>query len=71
MYFSFRFALKKTDYNAVLSTRLSVAYLTVNAAVYSNCFSADCDIRPEWPKCNLCRLRNFSSEPSELMILKD
>ena len=30
-----------------------------------------CDIRPEWPKCNLCRLRNFSSEPSELMILKD
>ena len=23
------------------------------------------------PKCNLCRFRNFSSEPSELMILKD
>ena len=30
-----------------------------------------CDIRPEWPKCNLCRLRIFSSKPSELVILKD
>ena len=31
----------------------------------------ECDIRPEWPKCNLCRLRIFSSRPSELMISKD
>ena len=30
-----------------------------------------CDIRPEWPKCSLCRIRDFSSEPSELMVLKD
>ena len=30
-----------------------------------------CDIRPEWPKCNLCRIRDFSSKPSELMVLKD
>ena len=28
-----------------------------------------CDIRPEWPKCNYCRLRIFSSEPSELVIV--
>ena len=27
-----------------------------------------CDIRPEWPKCNLCRIRNFSSEPSGLVV---
>ena len=31
----------------------------------------DCDIRPEWPKCNLCGFRSFGSEPSELMILRD
>ena len=30
-----------------------------------------CDIRPEWPKCNLCRIRILSSKPSELMISKD
>ena len=30
-----------------------------------------CDIRPEWKKCNLFRFRIFSSEPSELVILKD
>ena len=28
-----------------------------------------CDIRPEWPKCNLCRLRVFSSEPSGLVVI--
>ena len=27
-----------------------------------------CDIRPEWPKCSLCRIRYFSSKPSELAI---
>ena len=30
-----------------------------------------CDIRPEWPKCNLCRIRILSSKPSELMISRD
>ena len=27
-----------------------------------------CDIRPEWPKCSLCRIQDFSSEPSGLAI---
>ena len=30
-----------------------------------------CDIRPEWPKCNLCRIRNFSSKPSGLVVFKN
>ena len=30
-----------------------------------------CDIRPECEKCNLCGIRNFSCEPSELVILRD
>ena len=30
-----------------------------------------CDIRPEWPKCNLCRIRIFSSEPSGSVIIKN
>ena len=29
-----------------------------------------CDIRPEWPKCNLCRIRNFGSRPSGLVVFK-
>ena len=31
--------------------------------------NSKCDIRPEWPKCNLCRLRVFSSEPSGLVVI--
>ena len=31
--------------------------------------SMSCDIRPEWPKCNLCRIRIFSSEPSGLVVI--
>ena len=27
-----------------------------------------CDIRTEWPKCSLCRIQDFSSEPSGLAI---
>ena len=30
-----------------------------------------CDIRPECEKCNLCRIRIFSSEPSGLVIIKN
>ena len=30
-----------------------------------------CDIRPEWPKCNLCRLRIFSSKPSGFVVIKN
>ena len=30
-----------------------------------------CDIRPECEKCNLYRIRIFSSEPSGLMIIKN
>ena len=33
--------------------------------------SVDCDIRPECEKCNLCRIRIFSSEPSGLVIIKN
>ena len=30
-----------------------------------------CDIRPECEKCNLCRIRNFSSKPSGLVVFKN
>ena len=30
-----------------------------------------CGIRPEWPKCNLCRLRIFSSKPSGFVVIKN
>ena len=30
-----------------------------------------CDIRPEYEKCNLCRIRNFSSKPSGLVVFKN
>ena len=30
-----------------------------------------CDIRPEWIKMQIQDIRNFSSEPSELAILKE
>ena len=30
-----------------------------------------CDIRPEWIKMQIQHIRNFSSEPSELAILKE
>ena len=30
-----------------------------------------CDIQPEWIKMQIQRIRNFSSEPSELAILKE
>ena len=31
----------------------------------------NCDIRPECQKCNLCRIRNFSSKPSGLVVFKN
>ena len=34
-------------------------------------FSSICDIRPEWIKMQIQHIRIFSSEPSELAILKE
>ena len=35
------------------------------------CCIVVCDIRPEWIKMQIQHIRNFSSEPSELAILKE
>ena len=34
-------------------------------------YRSQCGIRPEWPKCNLCRLRIFSSKPSGFVVIKN
>ena len=65
-------ALKRTYFRSKFTTssllRISKSFIGIEKRIELKCI---CDIRPEWPKCNLCRLRIFSSKPSELMISKD
>ena len=44
---------------------------TMLATHYTTLSTNACDIRPECEKCNLCRIRNFSSKPSGLVVFKN
>ena len=45
--------------------------VTTELADHARAEIEECGIRPEWPKCNLCRSRIFSSKPSGLVVVRN